>query len=83
MSETRILIRLLWIYFAQISEFGSASEFRGGCEPPKPPLRYATGNKVRVSELIFNPESEEVLEGTECIVTPTYRVNRPEGPSVP
>jgi hypothetical protein len=26
MSETRILIRLLWIYFPRISEFGSASD---------------------------------------------------------
>jgi hypothetical protein len=30
MSETRIVIRLLRIYFPRISEFGSASEFRGG-----------------------------------------------------
>jgi hypothetical protein len=29
MSETRILIRLLRIYFPRISEFGPASEFRG------------------------------------------------------
>jgi hypothetical protein len=38
MSETRILIRMLRIYFPRISEFGSASEFRGGVEPPQPPL---------------------------------------------
>jgi hypothetical protein len=30
MSETRILIGLLWIYFPWIAEFVSASEFRGG-----------------------------------------------------
>jgi hypothetical protein len=43
MSETRIRIRLLRIYFPWISEFGPASEFRGrgGVEPPNPP-RYAT-----------------------------------------
>jgi hypothetical protein len=35
MSETRILIRLLRIYFPRISEFGPASEFRRGFEPPK------------------------------------------------
>jgi hypothetical protein len=29
MSETRILIRLLRIYFPRISEFGPATEFRG------------------------------------------------------
>jgi hypothetical protein len=41
-SETRILIRLLRIYFPRISEFGPASEFRGGSlNPPNPP-RYAT-----------------------------------------
>jgi hypothetical protein len=39
MSETGIIIRLLRIYFPQISEFGPASEFRGGgVQPPKPPL---------------------------------------------
>jgi hypothetical protein len=38
MSETRILIRLLQIYFPRISEFGPASEFReGGFNPPNPP----------------------------------------------
>jgi hypothetical protein len=38
MSETRILIRLLRVYFPRISEFGSASEFRGGGGwTPKPP----------------------------------------------
>jgi hypothetical protein len=43
MSENRIPIRLLRIYFPRISEFGSASEFRGGgLNPPNPP-RYATG----------------------------------------
>jgi hypothetical protein len=30
MSETRILIRLLQTYFPRFSEFGPASEFRGG-----------------------------------------------------
>jgi hypothetical protein len=32
MSENRIIIitRLLWVYFPRISEFGLASEFRGG-----------------------------------------------------
>jgi hypothetical protein len=38
MSETRILIRLLRIYFPRISEFGLASEFRGGLNPP--PVRH-------------------------------------------
>jgi hypothetical protein len=44
MSETRILIRLLRIYFPRISEFGSASEFRGGGGgwAPQTPPRYAT-----------------------------------------
>jgi hypothetical protein len=42
MRETRILIRLLRTYFPRISEFGPASEFRGGNEPLNPP-RYATG----------------------------------------
>jgi hypothetical protein len=39
MIETRILIRLLRIYFPQILEFGSASEFRGrgGLNPQTPP----------------------------------------------
>jgi hypothetical protein len=49
MSETRILIRLLRIYFPQISEFGSASEFRGGGGgglPPKTPSN-ATGAGLR------------------------------------
>jgi hypothetical protein len=37
MSETRILIRFLRIYFPRISEFGPASEFGGGgFEPPTP-----------------------------------------------
>jgi hypothetical protein len=47
MSETRSLIRLLRIYFPRISEFGSASEFRGGAglNPPNPP-RYATEIQV-------------------------------------
>jgi hypothetical protein len=43
MSETRILIRLLRIYFPQISEFGSASEFRWGGLNPQTAPRYATG----------------------------------------
>jgi hypothetical protein len=34
MSETHILTRLLLIYFPRISEFGPASEFRGGTPPP-------------------------------------------------
>jgi hypothetical protein len=39
-SETRILIRLLRIYFPRISELGPAAEVRGGgVEPSKPPLR--------------------------------------------
>jgi hypothetical protein len=42
MSEPRILIRLLPIYFPRILEFDPASEFRGGLNPPNPP-RYATG----------------------------------------
>jgi hypothetical protein len=40
MSETRILIRLLRIYFPRISEFGPASEFfwrMGGLNPLNPP----------------------------------------------
>jgi hypothetical protein len=44
MSETRTLIRLLRIYFPRISEFGPASEFRGGGGyNPQTPPRYATG----------------------------------------
>jgi hypothetical protein len=46
MSETRIRIRLLWMYFPRNWEFGSAlsklQNFGGGFEPP-PPSRYATG----------------------------------------
>jgi hypothetical protein len=44
MSEIRIRIRLLWIYFPWIAEFGSASEFRGGgVNPPQTPsLRHWT-----------------------------------------
>jgi hypothetical protein len=44
MSETRILIRLLWMYFPQNWEFGSALsklwnfEGGGGYEPPQTPL---------------------------------------------
>jgi hypothetical protein len=50
MSETHILIRLLWMYFPRISEFDSTSEFLGGLNPP----RYATacsgeGGEFRVS----------------------------------
>jgi hypothetical protein len=38
MSETCILIRLLWIYLPRISKFGSTSEFfLGGGNPPNPP----------------------------------------------
>jgi hypothetical protein len=47
MSETRILIQLLRIYFPRISEFGPASEFRGagaGVDPQNPP-RYATAQR--------------------------------------
>jgi hypothetical protein len=47
MSETRILIRLLRMYFPRNWEFGSALSKRrnfegGGVDPPNPP-RYATG----------------------------------------
>jgi hypothetical protein len=42
MSETRILIRLLRIYFPRISGFGSVSGFRGGGFEPPNPQRYAT-----------------------------------------
>jgi hypothetical protein len=40
MGETRILIRLLWMYFLRTWEFGSAlSKVQnfGGIEPPTPP----------------------------------------------
>jgi hypothetical protein len=59
MSKTRILIRLLRIYFPRISEFGSASEFRGGGDwtPPNPP-RSAT-----VDNHLYNPPS--IVSGSE------------------
>jgi hypothetical protein len=37
MSETRIFIRLLRIYFPRISKFGFASEFGGGGGVETPP----------------------------------------------
>ena len=50
MSETRILVRLLWMYFPRNWEFGSVlSKLRhfggeGGLNPPpNPSSRYATG----------------------------------------
>jgi hypothetical protein len=47
MSETHILIMLLWMYFQWNWEFGSAlSELRdfegGGFEPTKPPSPFGT-----------------------------------------
>jgi hypothetical protein len=45
MSETRILISLLWMYFPRNCKFGSAlsklRNFEGGLNPPQPP-RHAT-----------------------------------------
>jgi hypothetical protein len=55
MSEPSILIRLLRIYLQQISEFGSASEFRGGgVEPPKPPVGTPLLTKILYMPL-FSP----------------------------
>jgi hypothetical protein len=48
MSETRILISLLWMYFPQNWKFGSALSklwnFGWGLTPPGTPLITATGN---------------------------------------
>jgi len=50
MSESRILVRLLRMYFPRNREFGSAlsklRNFGAGFEPPTPLPRYTTGDEV-------------------------------------
>jgi hypothetical protein len=47
MSEPRILIGLLRMYFPQISEFGSSLElWGGGVDPTQTAPRYGTGHSV-------------------------------------
>jgi hypothetical protein len=91
MSETRILIRLLRIYFPRISEFGSALEFRGvggGLNPPNPP-RHATDSrqgKAITGQALRVPEGwgsqisrQSAYEGGKD-VSPTHRPPLPPPP---
>jgi hypothetical protein len=76
MSETRILIKLLRIYFPRISEFGPASEFRGegGLNPH--PLRYATVQ--RDPDFIQGEAQFDVLELTDLCVCSAKKLQRKE-----
>ena len=74
MSESRILVRLLRMYFPQSWEFGSAlsklRNFRGGgFEHPKPPPRYATGSL----------SLESVISCFSCIVVFVCTILRSSG----
>jgi hypothetical protein len=68
MSETRILIRLLWLYFARNWEFGSAlSKLRnsgggGDGEPPTDLPRYATGPWALLAIVPKATTSKEMVE---------------------
>jgi hypothetical protein len=58
MNETHILIMLLRMYIPWNWEFGSAlakprNFGGGGVEPPKPPIRYATGSVVLLLLFLF------------------------------
>jgi hypothetical protein len=83
MSETRILIRLLRIYFPRISEFGSASEFRGrgGVEPPQTPRWYATEfhSFVHLLLSVTDTEGEREKIRRESYATPfDFMISRSE-----
>jgi hypothetical protein len=65
MSETRILIRLLRIYFPRISEFGSTSGGGGGFNPnPHPSVRH--WSPVTSSLFTEKRRQDEVIRISTC-----------------
>jgi hypothetical protein len=75
MSESLILVRLFWIYFPRISEFVSASEFRGGggvCTPQTPPF----GTPLVESCRLWPPYlTHDVNSFSDCLIQNTVSLH--------
>jgi hypothetical protein len=90
MSETRILVRLLRMYFPRNWEFGSAlSKLRnfggGGLNPPNPPPGYASADSATyklTTEILNDMNNKLLVGGNFCdlekvfvLITIIYYVN--------